>query len=128
IADRHAGAGAGAAAVVIGYRDADGVAAAGRLIEILMADAAEAQHARSQVHRAAAVVAPVDEDRKSVVEAKGGEAGGERGRAVITDGRWAVALLDVGWCDIIDCHAGASGGAAAVVIADRDADGIAAAG
>ena len=93
-----------------------------------MAEAAEGLDARSKIEGAAAIIAPVDDDRVRVERAGVGEAAAQCGRVVLVDGRRAETQLYIGRRDIVDRHFRAAAGAGAVGIGHPDADGITAAG
>src|SRR5205807_1241851 len=125
VVDRNAGAAAAAAVVLVGDRDADGISvAAGRLVEVLVASAAESQHARGQVDRARVVVAPVDHDRVGVERAGVGEAAAQRGRAGFIDRDRAEAELYVGRGDVVDRGVGGAAAAAVVLVGDGRGDAV----
>src|SRR5205085_2394507 len=113
--ERRAGAGAGA--VIVCDRDGNGVAAAGRRVEIMMADAAEGDQACGKVDAAvAAAVTPVDVHGVGVETGRVREVAAQGRGAVLVDGRGVQAQLQVGWLHIIDSDTGAATRAGAVTI------------
>src|SRR5207247_593040 len=128
IAHVEAGAGAGAGPVVVRKGDGDSISARGWRIQIVMADAAEREHAGGEVDaRVAAAVAPVDVDRVRVERARVAEAAAEPGAVVFVDGGSAQRQLHGRRRDVVDCDAGAAGAAGAAVVGHGGGDGIAAA-
>src|SRR5207302_11112617 len=113
-----------------GDRDADGIGtSAGRVVEVLVADAAEVDHVGSETKRGvAAAVAPVDDDRVGIERAGIAEAAAERGCIVLVNGRLAQGQLDVGWRNITHVDAGAGTRAGPVVVRNSNGDSVAARG
>ena len=107
-----AGAARYASAVVVGHRDADGINVGRRavarrcaVVQVLMTDAAEGEHAGTQADdRIDRAVAPVDCHRVAIQRARIGEVAAQRGAAVLVDRGRAETQVQAGRSDVCYRH------------------------